>query len=67
MNIVQHSLTEGEKAKVNNGILEETREQTLTEFTKWTESIRLNARHKVFMCNYLKNTFQIISHYLHVA
>ena len=44
----QYELTEREKAEVNNGILEQTQEQSLTEFTKWTKSIRVNAQYKVF-------------------
>ena len=50
---------------MNNGILEQTQEQSLTEFTKWTKSIRVNAQYKVFtrMCgcnNDLNDTLKII-------
>ena len=43
----QHEFPEEHKEAINNGITEGSREENLTEFTKWTDSIRHVAKYRV--------------------
>ena len=43
----QHEFPEEHKEAINNGITEGSHEENLTEFTKWTDSIRNVAKYRV--------------------